>query len=434
MSADDETLLRDFVADLPERSRRFIELVREHGTLTWAAAMSGLGLDSPKALGGVTGTIGRWAPIRGVTLPYESVTIEGERAWVWRFQLDAVEPEAQPEAVEPKGNNEQVPDDAGDEDTSHGGAEMQQGEVQAVVISRGRELLPVPLTAQEELDRHRQLQELAAEVEAIDLRLAAAKAAATSAKAALTERRQPILAEVRSRTREAPVEVAVELHPTLEGHIRRRRLDTGEVIESREMKPSERQQMLALDDAHEAASAAVEPEFDAADGDTPPWLAGAEEQEEDEVAAQGREAALREDASWLNDDDVENPYADGTDEALRWRRAFDEAAVARDERLGSEAASRGEEPPEGASQAFLNGYGRVRPLRVVRGRAENLAEAFARMTVEQIEAKLDGAEPSELAEIHTRLIGAPPKKNARASSVAATIRRWHTQNHTQESA
>ncbi|MCB9530017.1 MAG: hypothetical protein H6701_16800 [Myxococcales bacterium] len=74
---------REFVANLPERSQRFIELVRERGKLTINEAMDALGIDVPKAMGGITGSIGRWAPVRGVPIPYKATTIEGERAWEW---------------------------------------------------------------------------------------------------------------------------------------------------------------------------------------------------------------------------------------------------------------------------------------------------------------------------------------------------------------
>jgi hypothetical protein len=58
-----------------------------------------LGLKNAKAVGGITGAIGRWGPARGVTLPYERFILDGERAWRWigpteGFKLPPV-PEAQ---------------------------------------------------------------------------------------------------------------------------------------------------------------------------------------------------------------------------------------------------------------------------------------------------------------------------------------------------
>jgi len=87
-----------FVAKLPDRSRRFIELVRERGTLTIADAMSELNVTVPRAIGGITGSIGRWAPVRGVAIPYEAVEVDGERAWRWTGPEDEAVPA--PEAVQ----------------------------------------------------------------------------------------------------------------------------------------------------------------------------------------------------------------------------------------------------------------------------------------------------------------------------------------------
>ena len=71
------------------------ELVGVHGQAHGAARLApvepcgaehlveALGLPGPKAVGGITGAIGRWGPARGVTLPYEAITLAGERAWRW---------------------------------------------------------------------------------------------------------------------------------------------------------------------------------------------------------------------------------------------------------------------------------------------------------------------------------------------------------------
>ncbi|MCB9535773.1 MAG: hypothetical protein H6704_05865 [Myxococcales bacterium] len=72
-----------FVAGLPERSQRFLELVEQRGLLRMGEAMEILGVDIPKAMGGITGSIGRWAPERGVEVPYETLSVDGERAWKW---------------------------------------------------------------------------------------------------------------------------------------------------------------------------------------------------------------------------------------------------------------------------------------------------------------------------------------------------------------
>ena len=74
-----------FVESLPMRSQHFIRLVRERGTLTITDAMVELEISVPKAMGGITGSIGRWAPERGVAIPYEAITTpDGVRAWRWR--------------------------------------------------------------------------------------------------------------------------------------------------------------------------------------------------------------------------------------------------------------------------------------------------------------------------------------------------------------
>lgn len=72
-----------FVEELPERSRRFLELVKSRGVLKIKDAMDQLGIKVPKAMGGITGSIGRWAPVRGVPIPYEAIKVNGERAWRW---------------------------------------------------------------------------------------------------------------------------------------------------------------------------------------------------------------------------------------------------------------------------------------------------------------------------------------------------------------
>ncbi len=77
------TTFAEFEEALPARSKRFIELLRERGTLRVQEVVDLLKLSSPKAVGGITGAIARWAPQRGLQLPYESTRIRGERAWRW---------------------------------------------------------------------------------------------------------------------------------------------------------------------------------------------------------------------------------------------------------------------------------------------------------------------------------------------------------------
>lgn len=73
----------DFVAALPLRSQRFLNLVQGEETVTRSRAIEALDLTSGKQLGGVTGAIAKWAPRRGLAIPYETITLNGERAWRW---------------------------------------------------------------------------------------------------------------------------------------------------------------------------------------------------------------------------------------------------------------------------------------------------------------------------------------------------------------
>ncbi len=73
----------EFVAHLPERSRRFLALVEERDLITLDEAMRELGLTEAKAMGGVTGSMGRWAPTKNVPLPFVAVESGGQRAWRW---------------------------------------------------------------------------------------------------------------------------------------------------------------------------------------------------------------------------------------------------------------------------------------------------------------------------------------------------------------
>jgi hypothetical protein len=92
------TSYAEFEAGLNGRTRRFLELLRERGTLTLSEVMSSLDIDSPKAVGGTTGAIGRWAPVRGLALPYEVIEVGGERAWRWTGpeEVAAAEPAERP--------------------------------------------------------------------------------------------------------------------------------------------------------------------------------------------------------------------------------------------------------------------------------------------------------------------------------------------------
>jgi hypothetical protein len=76
-----------FYDQLPDLSRAFLRLLEIRGTLTPDEALSELKINSPKALGGLTGSISRWAPKRGVPVPFR---VEKPRSGprIWRWTLD----------------------------------------------------------------------------------------------------------------------------------------------------------------------------------------------------------------------------------------------------------------------------------------------------------------------------------------------------------
>lgn len=73
-----------YVSTLPEKSQRFVGLLEARGRLTVDEVVRALDLDTPKALGGLTGAMARWAPRQGVTLPFtKKQNGNGERYWEW---------------------------------------------------------------------------------------------------------------------------------------------------------------------------------------------------------------------------------------------------------------------------------------------------------------------------------------------------------------
>ena len=76
---------KSYMADLPENSRKFLELLERNGQLTVTEAVEKLNLASPKAMGGLTGAMARWAPKQGIPIPYEArEKADGTRYWVWK--------------------------------------------------------------------------------------------------------------------------------------------------------------------------------------------------------------------------------------------------------------------------------------------------------------------------------------------------------------
>lgn len=84
-SADDPwfTDHAEFFANLPERSQTFLRAVHQRGELTITDALPVMDIDQPKLMGGITGSIARWCPVRRVPVPYQATIIEGERVWRW---------------------------------------------------------------------------------------------------------------------------------------------------------------------------------------------------------------------------------------------------------------------------------------------------------------------------------------------------------------
>ncbi len=82
-AADPRSAYEAFFAQLPQPSQQFLTLLEKVGTLTISEAADALGIRKNKRIGGITGAIGRWAPARGARVPFEKLTIDGERAWRW---------------------------------------------------------------------------------------------------------------------------------------------------------------------------------------------------------------------------------------------------------------------------------------------------------------------------------------------------------------
>ena len=74
-----------YFKELPLNSQRFLDLLKEKGRLTLPEAVVQLQLDNPKAMGGLTGAMARWAPKQGVKVPYDTLQdTNGTRYWVWK--------------------------------------------------------------------------------------------------------------------------------------------------------------------------------------------------------------------------------------------------------------------------------------------------------------------------------------------------------------
>jgi hypothetical protein len=73
-----------YMAALPDRSRRFLELLEQRKTLSTDEMIDVLGLEGPRTVGGVIGGIRRWAPLHGITPPFDAREDEqGNRVFHW---------------------------------------------------------------------------------------------------------------------------------------------------------------------------------------------------------------------------------------------------------------------------------------------------------------------------------------------------------------
>lgn len=81
---DDAERWNRYVKALPDRSRRFLELLEQRKTLSTDEMIDALGLEGPRTVGGVIGGIRRWAPLYGVTPPFDAREDDlGNRVFRW---------------------------------------------------------------------------------------------------------------------------------------------------------------------------------------------------------------------------------------------------------------------------------------------------------------------------------------------------------------
>ncbi|MFN3197251.1 MAG: hypothetical protein ACE366_02365 [Bradymonadia bacterium] len=84
--SDDERYDKWF-NQLPDNSKKFLEELEKAGSLTLSEAVEILELSSPRGMGGLTGSMKRWAKRYGITkLPFLAARNENteERYWTWQ--------------------------------------------------------------------------------------------------------------------------------------------------------------------------------------------------------------------------------------------------------------------------------------------------------------------------------------------------------------
>ena len=74
-----------FLSKAPDRTRDFAQLIEAGypNFVTQADAMEALGITQARAIGGLTGSMRRWAVADKLELPWASTKQNGERVWIW---------------------------------------------------------------------------------------------------------------------------------------------------------------------------------------------------------------------------------------------------------------------------------------------------------------------------------------------------------------
>ena len=81
----------EFYTCLMPKAQAFLAALyrsRDSGPLTRAAAMAALGTSIARTVGRHVGSIARWAPVRGIPVPFEETKADGALAWAWTGDAD----------------------------------------------------------------------------------------------------------------------------------------------------------------------------------------------------------------------------------------------------------------------------------------------------------------------------------------------------------
>lgn len=93
---------KSFIGAMPERTQRFVELMQLKApqALDQMEAMRALDIETPRAIGGLTGSLRRWARADGLQLPWTAYKEDGERVWLWHGYDDHGNPISPPTALQ----------------------------------------------------------------------------------------------------------------------------------------------------------------------------------------------------------------------------------------------------------------------------------------------------------------------------------------------